>query len=56
MQWPIKTKLGEIIQLAGVVLLGTGVGFEIATNADIGYVYISIGSVIFAIGCKIKGA
>jgi hypothetical protein len=50
-----RTRLGDIIQLAGLIFLGAGIGFEMATQADIGYIYISIGSVVFAVGCKLKG-
>lgn len=52
---PVRARIGDIIQLVGVVFLGAGIGFELATRADIGYIYISIGSVVFALGCKLKG-
>lgn len=48
-------KQGDIIQLIGTVAIGVGVGFELACGGDIFLIVITIGSVIFAIGTKIKG-
>lgn len=47
---------GDIIQLVGTVVIGIGVGCELSFGADIWLVVITIGSVLFAIGTKIKGA
>ena len=46
---------GNIIQLAGVILLGAGISCEIIMGGDIHLVVITFGAVIFAIGTKIKG-
>jgi len=50
-----KDWLGELIQLAGVVLLGSGITCEIMVGGDIFLIVITIGCVIFTIGTKIKG-
>lgn len=50
-----KDFLGELIQLAGVLLLGSGITLEIVKGGDIWLVVITIGCVIFTIGTKIKG-
>ena len=47
---------GNIIQLAGVLLLGSGVTCEIVYGGDIFLIIITVGCVIFTIGTKIKGA
>lgn len=47
---------GDIIQLIGTVVIGIGVGCELSYNANIWLCVITIGSVLFAIGTKIKGA
>ncbi len=47
--------LGELIQLVGVLLLGSGVTLEIMKGGDIYLIVITIGCVIFTIGTKIKG-
>ena len=51
-----KDFLGELIQLAGVLLLGSGVTMEIIHGGDIYLIVITIGCVIFTIGTKIKGS
>ena len=51
----MRARIGEIIQLAGLVVTGAGVGIELALKADVGFIYITIGSILFAIGCKLKG-
>ena len=50
-----KDFLGELIQLAGVLLLGSGVTMEIIKGGDIYLIVITIGCVIFTVGTKIKG-
>ena len=47
-------KWSELVQLLGVWLLGVGVAFEFFYNADTHLVVITIGSIIFAIGTKLK--
>jgi len=48
-------KTGDIIQLLGTVVIGIGVGIELAYKANVGLIIITIGSVAFAIGTKVKG-
>jgi len=50
-----KDFLGELIQLAGVLLLGSGVTLEIIKGGNIYLVVITIGCVLFTVGTKIKG-
>jgi len=50
----MKTR-GDIIQLIGLVVVGVGTGIELALKADIGLIIITIGSVCFAVGTKLKG-
>jgi len=50
-----KDFAGELIQLLGVVLLGSGITLEIMKGGDIYLVVITIGCIIFTIGTKIKG-
>ena len=47
--------LGELIQLVGVIMLGSGITLEIIKGGDIYLVVITIGCIIFTIGTKIKG-
>lgn len=48
-------KQGDIIQLIGTVVIGIGVGCELGVGGDIFLVVITLGSIAFAIGTKIKG-
>ncbi len=49
------TKLwGEIIQLSGLIFLIIGVTIELIYKADIGYITITVGSLLFAVGTKYK--
>lgn len=50
-----KDFAGELIQLAGVLLLGSGVTLEIMKGGNIYLIVITIGCVIFTVGTKIKG-
>ncbi len=45
---------GEIIQLAGLIFLVIGVCIEMYYKADFGYVILSLGSLVYAIGTKFK--
>ena len=47
---------GTLIQLIGVMCLGAGIALEINYGADIYLVLITLGSIVFAIGTKIKGS
>lgn len=48
-------RTGEIVQLVGLVVLGVGCALELVHKAGIWLVLITIGSIIFAIGTKLKG-
>ena len=50
-----KIRYGDIVQLVGLVVVGTGVGIELASKAHWALVIITVGSIIFAIGTKLKG-
>jgi len=50
-----KNRQGDIIQLIGLLVLGAGLGFELALRAHWGFVLISVGSVCFTVGTKLKG-
>jgi len=47
--------IGDLVQLLGVILLGSGITLEISQGGDIYLVVITIGCIIFTIGTKIKG-
>jgi len=47
---------GTLIQLAGVMGLGVGIVLEMTYKADVYLILITLGSIIFAIGTKIKGS
>jgi hypothetical protein len=43
------------LELAGVAAIGVGIGVELATQADIGWAIVTIGSCLVAIGGIIWG-
>jgi len=45
---------GEVIQLSGLLCLVIGIGIELYYKADFGYVTLSIGSLVYAVGTKFK--
>jgi hypothetical protein len=47
-------KLGERIQLIGSILVLSGIIIEIIYKADLGFLSITIGSFIWAIGAKLS--
>ena len=44
-----------LIELTGIAAIGVGVGIELATNADIGWVVVTLGSCVVAIGGVVWG-
>ncbi len=44
-----------ILELLGIAAIGSGIGIELGMGADIGYVCITIGSVLIATGGIIWG-
>lgn len=51
-----KSKQGDAIQLIGVLFMGFGIGVELCTKAELWCIVITVGSMLFALGTKIKGA
>jgi hypothetical protein len=50
-----KKLLPITIELVGVAAVGVGIGVELATQADIGWATVTIGSCLVAIGGIIWG-
>jgi len=50
----MSPKIAALIQLTGVVLLGAGLAIEITLRAHIGYILLTGGSIVFAVGTKLK--
>ena len=51
-----KIKLIPItMELVGIATIGTGIGVELATHADVGWAVVTIGSCLVAIGGDIWG-
>ena len=50
----ISESWGEIIQLTGCISVLLGIVVEFIFYANIGFVLISVGSLVFAIGTKLK--
>lgn len=50
-----KDFLGELIQLAGVIMLGSGITLEIVKGGNIYLIVITVGCIVFTVGTKIKG-
>ena len=49
-------KLPELIQLLGLVFLGMGIGLEIVYQGTLFLILITFGSIVFAVGTKLKGS
>jgi len=47
--------LAITLELVGIAAIGTGIGVELATHADIGWAIVTIGSCFVAIGGVIWG-
>jgi len=47
--------VGDLVQLVGVIFLGSGITLELTRGGDIFLVVITIGCILFTIGTKIKG-
>ena len=50
-----KLNVGDVVQSVGVVMMLVGIGAEIVYVADVYLVVITIGSLVFSVGTKIKG-
>jgi len=51
----MKKLIPVTLELVGITAIGSGIGIELAMQADVGYVVISIGSVLVATGGIIWG-
>jgi hypothetical protein len=51
-----KKDTGTLIQLVGLVVTGAGIGLELALGGHWWLVVITVGSVVFAVGTKLKGS
>jgi len=51
----MSKRTGDFVQLAGLVITGSGIGIELAAGESWGLLIITIGSIAFAIGTKMKG-
>ncbi len=47
--------LSIVIEVIGIAAIGTGIGIELATHADIGWATVTIGSCLVAMGGVIWG-
>lgn len=52
----LRRKIGTAVQLVGLVIVGTGLGAEIALKADWIWVMVTGGAITFALGTKIRHA
>ena len=49
-KWDRKFWIPTIIELIGIGLMCTGLGYEMAYHADLGYIIMTTGSVLIAAG------
>ena len=49
-KWNRKFWIPTIVELVGIGLMCTGLGYEMAYKADLGYVIMTTGSVLIAAG------
>jgi len=47
-------KIGIVVQSIAGIIVGIGIGIEMSMGADIGYIAISLGSLLYAIGTKLR--
>jgi len=52
----MKKDYASLGQWCAGVIVGAGIGVEIAMQADLGYLLISIGSLLYAAFTKLKGS
>ena len=48
------SKLKTAIQLLSIVMVASGITYEVMTRAPLGYVLITAGALVFAISTKIR--
>jgi len=49
-----RDAIGIVGQILGAVLVGMGIGVELGTGADLGYVLITLGSLAYAVATKLR--
>lgn len=49
-----NSRQGDIIQLVGLVVCGAGCGIELMARASVALILITVGSLAFAVGTKLK--
>ena len=47
--------LALVIELTGIAAIGAGIGIELATGAELGWVIVTVGSCLVAMGGLIWG-
>lgn len=47
-------KVGIVVQSIAGCVVGIGIGLELAMGADLGFVLITLGSLLYAIGTKLR--
>ena len=50
-----RTLIPLVIELMGIAGIGCGIGIEVSMGADIGYIAITVGSVLVAVGGVVWG-
>ena len=46
--------MGTVVQATGVIVVGYAIFYEIKHHAKIGYILMTVGALIFAIGEKMR--
>ena len=49
-----REKLGIVMQTVSGIIVGIGIGIEIAMGAELGYILISCGSMLYALATKLR--
>ena len=49
-----REKLGIVMQTISGIIVGIGIGIEVALGADLGFILISCGSLLYAIATKLR--
>ena len=49
-----REKFGIVMQTVSGIIVGIGIGIEVALGADMGFVLISVGSLLYAIATKLR--
>ena len=49
-----REKLGIVMQTVSGIVVGIGIGIEIAMGAELGFILISCGSMLYALATKLR--